>query len=200
MRHRFPALVVSITGIAACALLLPLPAAIREWLASPLMIEFVVGAGIAAAMRAGAFDNIPRRTGILLLLAGSISFAMSVLYDSPETFRVVSWGLPSALLVLGALIVNRTPNNAIENILLQLGAASYSIYLTHSFLTMALGTVLKRGYLADLPPLLLVLIAWPIITLGAATTYWLLEKPLLAAIRRYRNASPRPLLAEGTSS
>jgi exopolysaccharide production protein ExoZ len=156
----------------------------------PLVIEFVLGtiAG-TIALHAWRRGGVPRALSFGLIALGSALMIASVglqqvLSLEGDLPRVLLWGGAAFLTVTGAGLL---PPNAFQGrrVLIFLGDASYSIYLTHAFATLALGTLMRDRGLADsIQPDLLILVATFITVAVCACTYPLLEKPLLARMNR----------------
>lgn len=167
----------------------------------PLLLEFALG--IAIYLGVERFDlcrRIGKRAG--LLMAGTAMALLPVLprlinYDTDDCQsleRVITWGLPAAGIVLGAIIAERD-GFAIRNRTIQvLGAASYAIYLLHP---IAVGQLLQ---LPPIPPPL----SWATclaataaaVAVAVAFHIWG-EKPLLHELHRLlgkrARADQRPL-------
>jgi peptidoglycan/LPS O-acetylase OafA/YrhL len=93
------------------------------------------------------------------------------------------------LMVLGAVAWERRIGASVPFVLLLLGDASYSIYLTHyallDLLMRGLLTVNAPALMGPLPAILIVLI---LTVAGGVLFYLVIESPLLA---RLRTAAPR---------
>ena len=152
-------LVRNATVFLACMVALGAVAGIhRPWLviwSSPVALEFLFGCLIAqgviriAAMAAGNRSGIPlpasRRArtmgpwlaalGAIALAAtiftgyGNASEASSIMAGLDGWLRIGVWGVPSALLVLGAVLWSPAMQSKPARVLVLLGDASYSIYL-----------------------------------------------------------------------
>lgn len=164
--------------------LVPLPGVPRTW---PLFLEFALGIAIYLGVeRYDLSRRIDKR--LALAMAGLALLLMPVLPhllgsgkdDCDNIERVVTWGLPAACIVLGAIAAERA-GCVIRNRLIQLlGAASYAIYLLHP---VAIGQLLKVPPIA--PPL-----SWlaclaasaAAVTLGVVFHLWV-ETPLLRRLR-----------------
>ena len=115
--------------------------------------------------------------------------------DSIKGFwRLVVWGLPAAVLVIAALslesVFQRLP--ALGQIL---GDASYSIYLSHTFVISALA---KTWTIAIGPPqanqATFVIIAFVMCATFGIVSYLLIEQPIARWSRR-RPSTPAPYAA-----
>ncbi|HEX4736943.1 MAG TPA: acyltransferase [Allosphingosinicella sp.] len=175
----------------------PLPRGLGPW---PLLLEFAMGICIYLAVeRTDTLRAIPGAAGLALAATG---LAMLLIlprltgytpddYQSP--WRVVTWGLPAAAVVLG-LVVAEKGGLAIRNrFVLLLGGASYAIYLLHP---IAVGQLFQ---LAPRPAPL----SW-LFCLGAATVtiavsiafYLWIEAPLLRLLRGLLRDRPPVVQAE----
>nr|WP_246826537.1 acyltransferase [Rhizobium binae] len=98
--------------------------------ASPLLLEFL--AGILIAFLISKTDIKSRNLATALIVAGLLGLVVSSLLGKPNGFlRVLVWGVPSVLIVSGALIAERGGLVPKIKWLKVLGDASYSLYLTH---------------------------------------------------------------------
>lgn len=148
---------------------------------SPIIIEFLFGVLIAQIPRNAAIG-----AGMLgLALIWLFLFPNSSLEDfriaqsySPGIQRVALWGVPAAMVVY-ALVSNerRMPGGP----LLTLGAASYSIYLTHTFVILNMQQ------------------PWPLEVLLATTVgvmfWWLVELPLTSRPKQTSERRIEPAVA-----
>ena len=100
------------------------------YLGSPLALEFLLGVVVA---------RIPARrlAGVAALVLGIVGFAVfpAVYYNQAfgagAIFRVLAWGIPSALLLYGAWSLEEYFADRTFDIPVLVGSASYSIYLFH---------------------------------------------------------------------
>lgn len=67
-----------------------------------------------------------------------------------------------------------------------IGDASYSIYLTHAFFTLALGFLLKKNYLQSISDIALTILTLCVAIIFGCICYVLIEKPILNYIRNKR--------------
>lgn len=166
--------------IALAGLLPAIPASIQSVVSSPLVMEFLLGVciGWVLSKHPPASRSIrPIRWVLTAIGASLLAFAfLQGEVEGTGIDRLVIYGAPSAALVTLALLAPSTP---LLRRTTWLGDASYSIYLTHGFFTLALGTLLKGGLsLGDVPAGIVLAVASLAILLISSTAYWLVEKPV----------------------
>lgn len=125
-----------------------------SFLGNHYLIEFVFGLLIA---------RIPLRYG-LAILGGGIFLLFLAPIDNKSPWRVITWGIPSALIVYGALALERFFDRRAFNAPVWIGDASYSIYLGHALFMPVL-----------LPPAMWAALA----VAGSCVIYIFIEKPLI---------------------
>ena len=124
---------------------------------SPMLLEFLAGALIA---------RLPLSTeaGWSAIALAFVLYCFALSHPESEWERALRWGVPAACLVYGALSLERWFK---PGWLVEVGNASYSIYLTH---LMVLGHASK-------------ILSWPLALWAALIvglgTHWLIERPLL---------------------
>ena len=160
-------------------------------LLSPLLVEFVFGMFIGLAAVQGRF--LPVRFALAL---ASISFAAlllsNVLGTAAEPFRLLFWGIPGALLLASVVALEDWLRTRPIKWLVQVGAASYSLYLLH---TMVLGAVWVAASKAKMTHGFLSYIVYGGAILTCIGVAWiihrLLEAPMTRALTRayYHNSS-----------
>lgn len=100
--------------------------------ANPILLEFVAGLLIGRVVKLGYHPS--KKTGILLLCSSLIIFAT---HNHLKSDGIIAWGIPSALLVIGALAFE--DSSLVKNKISQLlGEASYSIYVFHIIVIWAI--------------------------------------------------------------
>lgn len=150
------------------------------WLAfytDPIIFEFLFGAVLAALWHRKwlpRYGAIPIALGAVLMIA-----------PQPEWLhRVIGYGIPAALIVLGVLALEWRRRIAKAPIFALLGDASYSIYLWHLFAV----TVAYR--LLGSTPLAFAAAVFSGVALGLAS-YLVIERPMMWALkRRWTAAAP----------
>jgi exopolysaccharide production protein ExoZ len=116
----------------------------------PLLLEFAMGIGIfLLADRDRLLGIVPGSVGLVMAAAGFALLAIlpGVTGYTPDDYlslvRVLCWGIPSAIIVLGLVVAEHRRLALRSRIALLLGAASYAIYLFHP---------IAVGQLLQLPP------------------------------------------------
>jgi len=158
--------------------------AILSTYTNPILLEFLAGVALAALgprlMRSAA------GVGLAALLVAAAWLVFVVLSEAPPG-RLVAFGLPAAVIVAGALMLEPIARLRTSRLALLLGDASYSIYLAHPFAQrvwlLAVG-LLVPDLGAPVVAALYVSSALLIGILGGVASYLLLERPLLAAGHR----------------
>lgn len=153
----------------------------------PILLEFGAGMLIAALWQKGWIPGL--YTGLILALAGLGGFAL--IFAFGLAFDALTCGPLAAMLVLGAITLERhgkIPKLAVSG---YLGNASYSIYLWHTF---AISVLVKIAGATGLPPLPGFLLAITGGTVAGAIAYQIIERPLNAFLKG-RRAPSVPLRA-----
>ncbi len=158
----------------------------------PIVLEFLYGILIFHAFRLAAPDAAsPRRDAgfglVVALIGGAILFLVIAEVTGHDSPRFAAKGLPAALLVAGALLLEVRYAFAWRNrTILLLGEASYVLYLIHPFVLYGFTRVLLRGA-SQWPdtakwPLALLLVAITA-SVAIAVHYWL-EAPAMRMLRK----------------
>lgn len=94
-----------------------------------LLLEFIAGAAIGWLLVHG---HLPRRGGTFVVAASLILFAAGIVWGYDRLPRVITWGIPSALLVAGVLSIEQTRGAASwARRVGRFGDSSYVLYLIH---------------------------------------------------------------------
>jgi len=164
---------------------------LRFW-GAPIILEFLLGVGIASVWR-----EAPRRLGAWAVGLALVGFGLSLLvgYGGIDDVRalndpwnglrrVVIWGLPSALLVFAVVRMERTDfaPGRLGRAAAFMGDASYSIYLTHVLVIRALGRLFESGMVAAPGDAVVVLTVLASLAAGVVVHVWI-DRPLLKVMR-----------------
>ncbi len=157
-------------------------------LASSLVLEFLYGVILAhfATRR-----KLPGNRWGMVLLAGG--FLVLMLVPEP-TFgsRFLLWGLPAAAMVVAAVALEEKWGERVPKWLLLAGDASYSLYLTHTFVMPILGHVMRSMHITGKPALAVAIILGIGVSFPVAMLVHLyVEKPLMNIFKK-RREGPKP--------
>lgn len=185
----FLALSAVFVAMAIGGRLLPLP-----WLAnyytSPIIIEFLFGGALALsyphwrAVSGAGWVAL----GWAAIIAGFALVMMQDVLDLPvprkEDVRFLAFGIPAAMIVGGALLLERAGWRRDTGFVQLLGAASYALYLFHPVLVQATVKVATRlVHVPVLGPFVIALAAMAVAVVAAIVIHLLVEKPMMAAGR-----------------
>jgi exopolysaccharide production protein ExoZ len=127
-----------------------------------------------------------------LLYFGLISVIISwsiKIFTSVNIHEVISWGIPSALIIIGCVSYELDKNVKIPKIIKYFGDASYSIYLIHGFALLAGHYVFKYLDLYRYGSLSFLILA--IFSLFCGCIFHsIIEKPFLAYLRFKIKSNP----------
>lgn len=147
--------------------------------ANTIIFEFILGVAIAQTLM--RFGRGPAVVGAVLVVAGT-AFMFGVGWDD-TTARLQHLGVGAAAIVLGTVwlepLVQRAP---LAPQLSFLGDASYSIYLSHTFVVPAGVMLLLRFGLHD-PLAIALAVGLMVVVAGALSHVWL-EKPMTSFFKR----------------
>jgi exopolysaccharide production protein ExoZ len=150
----------------------------------PILLEFLAGIFIAKYCE----RTLPRFWSFLL----PVGFLAIGLRDFIHGPRVLLWGIPAAMMVIGALTLER--NNMLPRlkILQVLGDASYSIYLFQVFALSLSSIIVSRFPIQGPAQLLLVILSVILVSIliGMAANYFL-ERPITRYLSGRRQVIPR---------
>ncbi|WP_426958519.1 acyltransferase family protein [Muricoccus radiodurans] len=190
---RFWAMGAALLALVVAARLVPSAGVLLHFYGNTMVVEFWFGMALGLAWRAGWLPG--PGVGLAFLLGG---FALLpggwMLGESLPRGLVL--GVPSALIVLGALALERTGRVPVLRAPLLVGDASYALYLVHTIVLAALGAAWRwaPGPLPSSIPAFIV--AGTVLCLAAAIALHLLvDKPLGRALasRLPRRPGLRPV-------
>ncbi|MGH7010364.1 MAG: acyltransferase family protein, partial [Caulobacteraceae bacterium] len=175
-RQRRPAILFAV-AIALIVIGLSLADPVYVLGANPIVLEFLFGVWIGRAAEAGRLPG-PTWSSALALLGAVILIVYGVLQWRDETWRFLTWGVPAAAIVAGAVGLDRAASGPRWRMLTVLGDASYSIYLFHTIAVAAIAHLVGERRTWLFVPLAMTCA----IAAGIAGRA-LIEKPLLAWLR-----------------
>ncbi|GGD43107.1 acyltransferase family protein [Aureimonas glaciei] len=160
----------------------PAAAPLQLW-TSPLLLEFVAGLLLATVLQpAGRF------LGLVLITLAAVALAAigAANWFEPE-WRILAWGIPSAMIVAGALAIERAgawPTRALKP-LEAIGDASYSLYLLHGLVIAFAHRLIGDGLMVNL--------AIVVASIGIAlVSFHLFERPVGRFLGRVGSQKDRP--------
>jgi exopolysaccharide production protein ExoZ len=183
-RKGVPAVIAVIAGLVALHPWATSP--IASFYTNPILLEFATGMVIGRA-----YPYLRGSYGLPLLLIGfGFIFAAPSLW--PDAHRAWIFGAPSILVVVGALMLER--NGRSTSRLQLLGDASYSIYLTHFFVTQAAKKLFSFVEPSVPMAILFMLAAFVGAAIVGVLVHLWVERPATEAVRRLLKRRPAPLV------
>ena len=158
-----------------------------EFYQNTLLLEFLFGVLLGLALP--RVLRLPWPAG-LVLVAGGLGALLFWRDPGVSNARGLEWGLPALAVVAGALTLESRWGARSPRWLLELGDASYSIYLIHTFALPAVGLLLSRlrhpwaGEIA-----MSVIVAVVLSTAAGELTYRLVELPMTRWFKGRRRTS-----------
>ena len=169
---------------------------------TPMILEFGAGMALGALF---VRDRLPKgaRWGVPAVALGVAALALMLAgpWLWPQFDRAVMFGVPALVIVTCGLVAERAGLVLNQGWIQLLGAASYSIYLTHFFCTQLVTKLAER--LAGLGPVAmwaLVPVIFVVVAMVGILTHKRLELPLTELTRRWiapLGPRPRPTVAGG---
>ena len=171
----------------------------------PIVLEFVLGMGLALLVRNGF--TLPKLARYALIALGAAAFlhdflnsvSQPRLWLTPNDFlRVVGWGVPAAMIVAGCVLKKseRLGDNVFVRSGKLLGDASYALYLCHPIVMSAFAIVwFAIGANNWLPPYLGAGISIVLAIITAISVYRWFESPLTRFLQKRIRQSEAPRAA-----
>jgi peptidoglycan/LPS O-acetylase OafA/YrhL len=153
---------------------------------SSIMLEF--GFGIALGYYCSQSPSVPPLTAAALFFAGMFGFAAAATFDLLPSFQGISYGIPSLLVVAGAVLYERATTLPRFTVPRLIGDSSYSLYLTHGAVLSGLAQLWRHfapvAVSATLNMVAFVLVGLLVATIVGVLTYKAVEQPLLRGLSR----------------
>lgn len=148
-----------------------------------LLLEFVMGVWVARLTTIHAFS---RAIGRLALASAFLGYAIGLAWGYDRMPSMLMWGVPSALLIAGAVIVeqrDRIGHYGLTQRLSWLGDSSYVLYLSHIMLITLIVAAL-RAIGAEPPVAMLLIISTTGCIVFAALFHVVIERPMTRFLHR----------------
>lgn len=143
---RVPIVLVLISVLFTAGLLTPRNYAFRFY-GDPVMFEFALGCAIGWLVndrkRRSAMARIPAWVYVAI---GVAIFLINENLLGAFPNRLVRWGIPAAFVVTGFVLLDLTRPKAAKGLLVSLGDSSYSAYLLHLFVIIAVGVAVGQFF------------------------------------------------------
>lgn len=158
------------------------PSSARYFLGNPILLEFCFGFAVAAAYTRGYIPEWLSRPALLIGIVGLILGSFGPRIGLDPAIRFLFWGVPAVVLLLSALFVRR-PETYVGKSMIAIGDASYSLYLTHTFVMITYASILKTRVLIGVPGPVCVLIPILVSVFVGLTAYRVIERPMNERLR-----------------
>jgi peptidoglycan/LPS O-acetylase OafA/YrhL len=161
---------------------------------APVMLEFVFGMALGEIHASTRLVQGMGRWGGAIAVLGGLAVLLIGPDMAPGWPRVLLSGVPALAVVAGVLALDALGAVRDNQLLLLIGNASYSLYLTHPFVISALSQVWRMLQFDKLPLGLWVFAALVVMLccLVAALCYRLVEVPLIRRAMRPRYSGKDP--------
>ncbi|MED4224246.1 acyltransferase [Neobacillus cucumis] len=156
-----------------------------EFIFSSYNFEFLLGSLIAYLIINKRLTSA-KVTIIVSILLLTVSWITAFNYNIGP-YRLLFWGIPSALLLYGLVIRDITLNKKTPKFLVFIGDASYSIYLTHIVGLLFLIKLLDSINVSTSTIYYILPVCVVIIVTAGCFFHILIEKPILRAFRKKLN-------------
>lgn len=201
---RLAGLALSIGIMAAAAMVGQVlrPGGVIGFYTAPIILEFGAGMVLGALL---VRDRLPKAPdwAIPTVAVGAAALALMLAgpWLWPQLDRAVMFGVPAVVLVTCGLVAERSGLVLGQGWIQLMGAASYSVYLTHFFCTQVVTKAAERlAFLGPAAMWALVPVAFGLVALVGVLAHRRLELPLTDLARRCiapLGPRPRPTVAGG---
>jgi exopolysaccharide production protein ExoZ len=193
--HGVLAVMAALVALAVLGRVLPSEAAAYTFYTDPIVLEF--GFGMALALygtRLRVSSTGARRALLALGLLGILATATLALV-LPDVHRVLTYGVPAAVVVTVAVTLHQSGTSLSNRALLALGNASFALYLTHPFVTQAATKVASKLGLGPAVAVMDAAVTFVAVCGVGLLAHLALERPLTRACRRVFTSRARVRVA-----
>lgn len=158
---------------------------------NPIILEFVFGVIVGWFYTSG-YSASRRVSGVLVTVSALTMIFLAAAWGQTVILRVLMWGIPAALIVLGLALAENAKPFARRQSWKFLGDASYSIYIVHGVMLAALFSIVNHLHAPDI---VMIPIGAPIALIGGLIVYRYIESPMTNYLsRRHRARATTPPL------
>lgn len=182
--HGVLAVMAALVALVVLGRVLPSRAAAYTFYTDPIVLEF--GFGMALALWGGRLRVSSARARRGLLAAGALGLlaTAALVFLLPDVERVLTYGVPAALVVTVAVTLHQSGVSVSNRALLALGNASFALYLTHPFVTQAATKVATHWRLSPFLAAAGAGLSFCAVCVVGIAAHLALERPLTKACRR----------------
>jgi len=202
-RARLELLAILIMGLVSWALVMRPPPGLFAVAANPIQLEFLWGIGVYALTRKLRLRATAPLLGLALLGTGLGLLMLQIVTGPPfgvdasfilagitSSRRALVWGVPSAMLVAGAVLwtTNGSKTETTFGRFLRLtGDASYSLYLSHLAVCLITEELMPEGAMSgDAIIAIILTVSW----IFGKAVYVYVEQPMLNVLHRFLIINP----------
>jgi peptidoglycan/LPS O-acetylase OafA/YrhL len=150
----------------------------------PIILEFAAGMGLAFLNPGVRCETALGRLAVAVSGLAALGAVALLPVFFPTGSRLLTHGLPALIVVASAIVLHESGVSWSNRWVILLGNASYSLYLTHPFVTQATQKLARSLGLGPVIALVGALFTLVVVCLvGIATHLWL-EKPLTAWVKQ----------------
>ena len=150
---------------------------VARFVLDPILLEFAYGMVLGLLYHRGLFARFSSVAAVALMVVGTLAFLATGLVEY-DVSRAYLPGVPAAFVVAGALAMEARGLRYAGAWTMMLGAASYSLYLSHPFVVFGIAAVARRlGMVGDgwfWPVFVAQIVA---VTIVSIALFQLIEKP-----------------------
>jgi peptidoglycan/LPS O-acetylase OafA/YrhL len=158
---------------------------ISQFYTSSIILDFGLGTIVGLISRMVPIDvPIPFKVAAAIMIGLGFTASMVLPSALPDLPLVFACGVPNALIVASAVVLERWGWSIKSALWLLLGNASYSIYLAHPFVTQTFAKMIAPAKTFGITNLSIIMFALIIASVVGIITYYLLEQPMLRITRR----------------